>query len=391
MVKKNTKQTKKPKIRNKKILPREHWKFKHNSRINKRMEEKQKKIIKELSNNQNNNNKEKTKEKNIEEEIKLIENENNLFDEKGYYNSKEITEEEKSLINWEEKDENLLKNIHQEDLIQNMNKISSEKLDPKIIETYKLIGDILKKYSTGKFPKSFNILTMTENWEELINITEPFNWTPAAMYEATIKFSSSEVLMSNIFYEKYLLPAIRNDIKIHKKLNVHYYNCLKKCIFKPSAFFKGIIFPLSKNLSNKEAAIIGSILRKCSIPVNHSSAALIELIKLCKNGVNGISFGALYFMKILLMKKYAFPIFVKEELCKFFLSYDNFKEKLPVMFHQVLLIFVQIYKLNLTQNEKNSLKKFNEKNGHYAIQNEINKELNYNTNNNNNNNKMQIE
>ena len=189
MVKKNTKQTKKPKIRNKKILPREHWKFKHNSRINKRMEEKQKKIIKELSNNQNNNNKEKTKEKNIEEEIKLIENENNLFDEKGYYNSKEITEEEKNLINREEKDEQILKNIHQEDLIQNMNKISSEKLDPKIIETYKLTGDILKKYSTGKFPKSFNILTMTENWEELINITEPFNWTPAAMYEATIKFS----------------------------------------------------------------------------------------------------------------------------------------------------------------------------------------------------------
>ena len=386
--KKTTTKQSKPKIRNKKILPREHWKFKSNSRINKRMEEKQKKIIKELS-NKNNNNKENTKEKNIEDEIKLIENENNLFDEKGYYNSKEITEEEKNLINWEENEE-ILKNIQKEDLIQNMNKISSEKLDPKIIETYKLIGDILKKYSTGKFPKSFNILTMTENWEELLNITEPFNWTPAAMYEATIKFSSSEVLMTNIFYEKYLLPAIRNDIKIHKKLNVHYYNCLKKCIFKPSAFFKGIIFPLSKNLSNKEAAIIGSILRKCSIPVNHSSAALIELIKLCKNGTNGISFGALFFMKILLMKKYAFPIFVKEELCKFFLSYDNFNQKLPVMFHQVFLIFVQIYKLNLTQNEKNSLKKFNEKNGHYAIQNEINKELNYNSNNNNNN-KMQIE
>ena len=389
MVKKNIKSTKKPKIRNKKILPREHWKFKNNSRINKRMEQKQKKIINQI-NNQNNNKKENnnnSKEKNnLEEEIKLIENENNLFDEKGYYQSKEITEEEKNLINWEENDENLLKNIQQEDLIQNMNTISSQKLDPKIVETYKLVGEILKKYSNGKFPKSFNILTMTENWEELLNITEPFNWTPAAMYEATIKFSSSEVLMTNIFYEKYLLPAIRNDIKIHKKLNVHYYNCLKRCIFKPSAFFKGIIFPLSKNLSSKEAAIIGSILRKCSIPVNHSSAALIELIKLCKNGKNGISFGALYFMKILLMKKYAFPIFVKEELCKFFLSYENFKEKLPVMFHQVLLIFVQFYKLDLTPDEKNKLKIFNEKKGHYAIQNEINKELNYNSNN-----KMQIE
>jgi hypothetical protein len=50
---------------------------------------------------------------------------------------------------------------------------------------------------------------------------------------------------------------------------------------------------------------------------------------------------------------------------------------------------VQFYKLDLTPDEKNKLKIFNEKKGHYAIQNEINKELNYNPNNNNN--KMQIE
>jgi hypothetical protein len=64
------------------------------------------------------------------------------------------------------------------------------------------------------------------------------------------------------------------------------------------------------------------------------------------------------------------------------------------MWHQVFLIFVQFYKNDLTENEKNQLKKLNEKIGHHAIQSEINRELNYNVNINNinnNHNKMQLE
>ena len=37
---------------------------------------------------------------------------------------------------------------------------------------------------------------------------------------------------------------MRDDIHEHKKLNVHLYNCLKKALYKPAAFFKGFLFPL---------------------------------------------------------------------------------------------------------------------------------------------------
>ena len=164
---------------------------------------------------------------------------------------------------------------------------------------------------------------------------------------------------------------------MHKKLNIHYYNSLKKSLFKPAAFFKGIILTLSKSLSSREAGIIGSILRKCSIPSEHGSAALMKLMQYCKEGRNGISIGAVFFMKILLLKKYAIPQQVKEGLVNFFLSYENYKGKIPVMWYQLFLVFVQQYKLGLSEQDKEKLRALNRKLEHHLISSEIAKELNY--------------
>jgi essential nuclear protein 1 len=46
------------------------------------------------------------------------------------------------------------------------------------------------------------------------------------------------------YLEGVLLEAVRDDIRINGKLNVHLYDALKKAVYKPAAFFKGIIFPL---------------------------------------------------------------------------------------------------------------------------------------------------
>ena len=49
---------------------------------------------------------------------------------------------------------------------------------------------------------------------------------------------------AQLFLRVVLLDAIQTDITENKKLNVHYYEALKKALYKPGAFFKGIIFPL---------------------------------------------------------------------------------------------------------------------------------------------------
>lgn len=49
---------------------------------------------------------------------------------------------------------------------------------------------------------------------------------------------------AQLFLSVVLLDAIREDIQSNKKLNVQYYECLKRALFKPAAFFKGIVFPM---------------------------------------------------------------------------------------------------------------------------------------------------
>ncbi len=355
--------------RNIKQAPREHWKFK-NSHINKKLISKEKAI---------NNSKKGERD---EEEIKYLETENKLFITNDYYDVKET--DDKDILNWDNEIEN---NENENNIFEQMNTINKKIINQKIADAYKLVGEVLRTYTSGKLPKAFNILSSTEDWQDLIDITEPYNWTPQAMYNAVIQFSSSDSTIGTIFYEKYLVPAIRNDIKKNKKLNIHYYNCLKRALFKPSSFFKGIILPMSKTLSGKEASIIGSILRKCSIPNNHASAAIVKLTQLCKNDKKGISVGALFFIRLLLIKKYSYPQEVKNSMVNFFLSYYNFdKNKLPVIWHQTFLCFVQYYKLDLTEDEKNKLKDLNNKVGHHMIQSEINRELSFNANTNINNN-----
>ena len=369
--------------RNIKQAPREHWKFK-NSHVNK----------KSISRQNAKMNLPKKAEKE-EEEIKYLETENKLFITKDYYDVKET---DKDILNWDEEDTQNDDNTN--NFFEQMNTVNKKIINQKIVDAYKLGGEVLRTYTSGKLPKAFNILSSTEDWEDLVNITEPYNWTPQAMYNAVIQFSSADSTIGTIFFEKYLVPAIRSDIKKNKKLNIHYYNCLKRALFRPSAFFKGIILPMSKTLSGKEASIIGSILRKCSIPNNRASAALVKLSQLCKDDKIGVSVGALFFMRLLLVKKYALPKEVKDCLVKFFMSYYDFdRNKLPVLWHQTLLCFVQHYKLDLTEDEKMKLKDLNNKIGHHIIQSEISKELSFsgmNINqshgkNNINKEKMQIE
>ncbi len=65
------------------------------------------------------------------------------------------------------------------------------------------------------------------------------------MYQATRIFASNlHERMAQRFYNLILLPRVRDDIAEYKKLNFHLYQALRKALFKPGAFFRGILLPL---------------------------------------------------------------------------------------------------------------------------------------------------
>ena len=188
-------------------------------------------------------------------------------------------------------------------------------LNPKVVEVYTKCGLLLSRWSSGKLPKPLKILPTIPQWETLLEIAQPDQWSANACYEMTKIFISAKADVGRRFMELVILDRVRDDIRETKKLNVHLFAALKKSLFRPAAFFKGFLFPLvlSGTTTLREAQIISAALVRTSIPVLHSSAALKGLCDIASQispdseGQSAIS----VFIKALLDKRYALPYQVR--------------------------------------------------------------------------------
>ncbi|KAL7529047.1 hypothetical protein ACHAWF_002820 [Thalassiosira exigua] len=245
-------------------------------------------------------------------------------------------------------------------------------LPPKVVQVYTDIGKLLTHYTSGKLPKAFKVIPSLHNWEEVLYLTRPDLWTPQAMYAATRIFASNlNPKMAQRFYNLVLLDAVRADIYASKKLNYHYYMALKKSVYKPAAFFKGILLPLCKEgCTLREAVIVASVLQRVSIPVHHSAVAIHKLA--CMTEYNG---AASIFIKTLLNKKYSLPAPVVTSLVEHFVRFKDFEGELPVLWHQALLVFVQRYKNEVGVEGKEKLRNLMKVHSHSKITVEVRREL----------------
>eukprot|EP00977_Amphora_coffeiformis_P001852 scaffold353_cov185-Amphora_coffeaeformis.AAC.80 len=245
-------------------------------------------------------------------------------------------------------------------------------LPPKVVEVYTEIGKLLSRYRSGKLPKAFKVIPSLSNWEDVLYLTRPDMWTPQAMFQATRIFASNlNPKMAQRFYYLVLLDAVRADVQMNKKLNYHYYMALKKSVYKPAAFFKGILLPLCKeNCTLREAAIVASVLQRVSIPVHHSAVALHKLATYDEySGASSI------FIKTLLNKKYSLPAPVIGSLVRHFASFIKEDSELPVLWHQALLVFSQRYKNEIKDEAREALRVVIKKHFHHKITPEIRREL----------------
>lgn len=245
-------------------------------------------------------------------------------------------------------------------------------LPTKVVEIYTEIGRMLNRYTSGKLPKAFKIIPSLSNWEEILYLTRPHEWTPQAMFAATRIFASNlNPKMAQRFYNLVLLDSVRSDIAEHKKLNYHYYMSLKKAVYKSAAFFKGILLPLCKEKCTlREAVIVASVLQRVSIPVHHSAVAIHKLAHYEYSGAASI------FLKTLLNKKYSLPVPVIGSMVQHFTAALNTSNTtLPVLWHQCLLVFIQRYKNELQDEARESLRSVMKVHFHPKITPEIRREL----------------
>ncbi|CAD6984422.1 unnamed protein product, partial [Tilletia controversa] len=184
------------------------------------------------------------------------------------------------------------------------------------------------------------------------SLDEPETWTPHATLAATKIFVSNlKASQTQKFFDLVLLDKFRNEIRDEGKTSYQIYEALKKGLYKPAAFFKGLLFPLceSGTLTLKEAAIVASVLTKVSIPVLHSAAALLRLAEMEYTGPTSL------LIRVLLDKKYALPYKVVDALVFHFLKFSQEgsgvegdrsgvagvgagERRMPVLWHQSLLV-----------------------------------------------------
>ncbi len=248
----------------------------------------------------------------------------------------------------------------------------SANMDPKVVEVFQSVGVILSKYRSGKLPTAFKVIPSLSNWEEVLYLTNPDTWTAAATFQATRIFASNlNVKKAQRFFNLVLLPRIRDDIAEYKRLNFHLYMALKKSLYKPAAFFKGVLLPLceSGTCTLREALIISSVLAKTSVPMLHSSAALLKMAEMEYTGGNSI------FIRTLLDKKYALPYRVIDAIVFHFVRFTTETRELPVLWHQSLLTFVQRYKEDMSVEQKEALVELLRNQSHHDITPEIRREI----------------
>ena len=79
--------------------------------------------------------------------------------------------------------------------------LQQRELDPRVVEMYQEVGEILAKYRSGKVPKAFKVIAQFRNWEDLLILTKPENWSAAAVYQATRIFTAN---LKEKFAQRYL-------------------------------------------------------------------------------------------------------------------------------------------------------------------------------------------
>ncbi|XP_046424041.1 bystin [Neodiprion fabricii] len=250
--------------------------------------------------------------------------------------------------------------------------IQMQELDPRVRQMYEGVRDVLAKYRSGKLPKAFKIVPNLKNWEQILYITDPPKWSAAAMYQATRIFASNlKEKMAQRFFNLVLLPRVRDDLAEYKRLNFHLYQALRKALFKPGGFMKGILLPLleSGSCTLREATIIGSVIAKNSIPILHSSAAILKIAEMDYTGASSV------FLRIFLDKKYALPYRVVDAVVFHFLRFSTDSRDLPVLWHQALLTFVQRYKSDVSSEQRDALLELLKKQSHHSITGEVRREL----------------
>lgn len=78
-----------------------------------------------------------------------------------------------------------------EGTIEELEETVASTMNPKVVLVYRSIAKIMKTHRSGKIPKAFKVIPLLSNWEDILYLTKPENWSAHSMLYATKLFASN--------------------------------------------------------------------------------------------------------------------------------------------------------------------------------------------------------
>lgn len=152
---------------------------------------------------------------------------------------------------------------------------------------------------------------------------------------------------------------MREDLRKNKKLNFHYFESLRKAVYKTNAWFQAVVLYFCDNdATSREIQIVETLLKQMSIPPLNSAVAMLKMIEKTPNPA------VIHFLKALIEKKYKLPKRVVDNLAGFFLKFEQSQDKLTVAWQQAFLSFCSQYSSSFDEMLKVGLKQVAEQHRH---------------------------
>ncbi|KAL4214110.1 Bystin-domain-containing protein [Rhizopus microsporus] len=236
--------------------------------------------------------------------------------------------------------------------------------NPKVAEIYKRLGVFLSRYKIGRLPRSFKIMPMLKNWEEVIYLTQPDNWTPQAMYEASKLFMSHNTAQMQNFISYVLFPYTRRRIANNNNYHLEYpvFLALQTALLNARIFTLGYLKPLceSGECTAMEASVIGCIMalhtKLKPVPILWSLMSLPFSIPT-----------TLFILVALERKRKRIPRTFYKPLTFYFIRAAESANQLPYIWYQALYVFAKYCADELDKSELYRLMKLvRARKGHYV-------------------------
>ncbi|CAO3662776.1 unnamed protein product [Rhizopus stolonifer] len=225
--------------------------------------------------------------------------------------------------------------------------------NPKVADMYKRLGGFLSRYKSGKLPRSFKIIPMLKNWDEIILLTNSQSWTPQAMYEASKMFMSIHRAHLQEFIQYVLLPYTRKRIAKNNDYHLEYplFLALQVVLLKSRAFTLGCLLPLcqSNEFTWMEASVLGCI---TALHTKLKPAPILWSLMTLP-----FSIPTTLFILVALERKKKLPLSFYSPLAHYFIRAGEVARQLPFIWYQTAYAFVKYCGNELNKNQLSELMK----------------------------------